>query len=230
MNAAAGRHPAPRDPASGRAGVPDHVLLLAAIDRAGRHGEGRSLKRVGERRARGRIGIPIFFLARHLGYPPRTRIRRQLRNQLDEATEKGWLERSDSPDPTVWALTAKGRSELVRHQGRVSAATRALPESPQHEAWREARRVAGLQIAELRERLREALANSSTVPDKESTESAVWLRLADASQRLGAATYCLYEWPEPDDLKLDVAEPPDVSALRDWQRWSLSHEPGAKRQ
>jgi hypothetical protein len=180
------------------------------------------VRKVGKRRAGDRIAVPIFFVARHLGYTPGTRIRRRLRNRLEEATEKGWLECLDSSDPTVWALTAKGRRELALHQGRVSAATRALPESPQHEAWREARRVAELQIADLRERLREALESSSTAAGKESTESAVWLRLADASQRLGAATYCLFEWPEPDDLRIVVAELPEVSALKAWRRWSLS--------
>jgi hypothetical protein len=208
--------------------VPDHILLLAAVDRAARHGEGRSLKRVGARKgAEDRIAVPIFFVARHLGYPPGTRVRRQLRKRLEEATENGWLECVGSSDPTVWALTPKGRQALARHQGRVSAATRALPESPQHEAWREARRVAELQIAELRDRLRSALEQTSTVAGKESTDSAVWLRLADASQRLSVATYCLFEWPEPDDAKVDVHQPPDVNALREWQRWSLSLEPGA---
>jgi hypothetical protein len=227
MTVGPGQVEAPRDPASGRGAVPDHILLLAAIERAARHGEGRSVRRVGERRAKDRIAVPIFFLARHLGCAPSTRRRRQLRNRLDEATEKGWLERSDSTDPPVWALTAKGCRELALHQGRVSAATRALPESPQHEAWREARRIAELQIAELRERLREALERSSTGAGKESTESAVWLRLADASQRLGAATYCLFEWPEPDDLSVIVEQRPDLRALRTWRQWSLPLEPGA---
>jgi hypothetical protein len=228
MTAGSGRRQAPRDPASSRGAVPDEILLLAAIDRAARHGEGRSLKRVGARKGtKDRIGVPIFFVARHLGDPPGTRIRRQLRKRLDEATESGWLECLGSSDPTVWVLTPKGRQALARHQGRVSAATRALPESPQHQAWREARHIAELQIAELRNQIRSALGQSSAVAGKESTESAVWLRLADASQRLAGATYCLYEWQEPDDAKFDVAQPPAVSALRKWRQWSLTLEPGA---
>jgi hypothetical protein len=228
MTAGSGRRQAPRDPASGRGAVPDDILLLAAIDRAARHGEGRSLKRAGARKgAKERIAVPIFFVARHLGYPPGTPLRRRLGNHLAEATEKGWLERLDSSAPTVWALTPKGRQALARHQGRVSAATRALPESPQHQAWREARHIAELQIAELRDQIRSALTQSSAVAGKESTESAVWLRLADASRRLGGATYCLFEWLEPDDSKVDVAQPPGVSALREWQHWSLALEPGA---
>jgi hypothetical protein len=226
MTAAPGRRQAPRGPAAGRGGVPEWILLLAAVDRAALHGEGRSVRRVGTRAgAKERIGVPIFFVARHLGYPPGTRIRRQLRKRLEEATENGWLECLDSSDPTVWALTPKGRQALARHQGRVSAATRALPESPQHEAWREARRVAEVQIAELRDRLRSALEESSVAAGKESTESAVWLRLADASRCLGGATYCLFEWLEPDDAKGDAVQLPEVSALRDWRQWSRSLEP-----
>jgi hypothetical protein len=179
------------------------------------------VRKIGKRRAEYWVVVPIFFVARHLGYPPHSRIRK-LRNRLDKATEHGWLERSESLDQAVWALTTEGRQELARHQGRVSAATRALPESPQHEAWREARHIAELQIGELRERLRGALEQSSTVAGRESTESAVWLRLADASQRLAGATYCLFEWPEPDDANADIDVPPDVSALRKSQQWSLS--------
>lgn len=227
MTAGSGRRQAPRDPPSGRGAVPDEILLLAAIDRAARHGEGRSLKRVGARKgAKERIAVPIFFVARHLGYPPGTRIRRQLRKRLEEATEEGWLECLDSSDPTVWALTSKGRQALARHQGRVSAATRALPESPQHEAWREARHVAELQIAELRDQLRSALEECSAVAGKESTESATWLRLAEASRRLGGATYCLFEWQEPDDARVDIDERQELKALRKWREWAISSTPG----
>jgi hypothetical protein len=71
-----------------------------------------------------------------------------------------------------------------------------------------------LQIAELRDQIRSALTQSSALAGKERTESVVWLRLAEASQRLGGATYRLYEWPEPGDANVDVAHPPGVRPKR----------------
>jgi hypothetical protein len=177
------------------------------------------LTRIGKRRGSRRIGVPIFFVERHLGYSKDVRVRRRLLTRLRDATEKGWLEASDVSKQTVWTLTANGRRALARRQG--SEAIVALPESPQHQAWREAHQVAGVQIAELRARFRDAFDQRSAVADSESTQSAVWLRMADACSRLGGATYCLFEWPEPDDAQADVAQRPDQRGLRDWRTWAL---------
>jgi len=221
------RREAPRDPSSGQEGVPDAILLLAAVDRAARHGHGRTLRPIGQRKDKGRIAVPIFSVASHLGYAMGTRTRRRLNSQLDEATEKCWLEVVDGPGPVVWTMTSKGRRTLARNQGKVFAATRALPESPQHQTWREALDVAGVQIEELRAHVREALDECSMVAGSESTESAVWLRLADASSRLGAATYCLFEWHEPDDAQVDVEPRPERRTLRNWRTWAFPLSPGA---
>jgi hypothetical protein len=223
MTSRSGRRAAPREPSSGRDGVPDSVLLLAAVDRAARH-EGRSLRAIGLR-AEKRMAVPVFVVATHLGYEQDARSKRRLRRQLDELTQEGLLEVSEGRSPTLWALTNEGRQALARHQGRASAATLALPESPQHETWREARRIAGLQIAALRSRFQAALDRTSADAGTESTDPAVWLDLADACWRLGAATYCLYEWPEPDDANADAAPEPDRRGLRDWRKWSLPLPP-----
>jgi hypothetical protein len=64
-------------------------------------------------------------------------------------------------------------------------------------------------IDEFREDLRAVLADATGLldahkrPDSESWH-ALRKRLDDACQHMEVATYCLYEWAEPDDSRADV--------------------------
>jgi hypothetical protein len=86
----------------------------------------------------------------------------------------------------------------------------ALPESPQHRLWRHSRVIAGEQIDGLRRRLLATLDEARTLLDAAEAPSDEWFKLAPrlekACWRLASATYCLREWPEPDEDRADVDE------------------------
>jgi ribosome-binding protein aMBF1 (putative translation factor) len=194
--------------------VPD-VLVLAAVDRAERH----RLAKVDP------PGVPVWGVFGHLGVAARSRRARQVRERLDELVATGALERLRRHGTTVWTMTKAGRRRLARARrvGRLPV----LPESPQHRAWREARELAGEQIDGFRldvleelEHARElldahmAVAAGRVAPELlgESTSDA-WFEMAErlqhACRRLGSASYCLWEWQEPEDARADVDDHSD---------------------
>jgi hypothetical protein len=84
-----------------------------------------------------------------------------------------------------------------------------LPESPQHRKWRHFREAAAEQIEQYRRECQALLSEASALLDAGSrARSDSWLcladRLPDAARSIGAALYCLSEWPEPDDARADV--------------------------
>jgi DNA-binding XRE family transcriptional regulator len=117
-------------------------------------------------------------------------------------------------------LMSRGRGRLLRARraGRVAE----LPESPQHRVWREARGLAEQRIVEFWMELLEAVEHAQelldvprpgppvldaadAVPGPGSDE---WLeigeRMRQGCRRLASASYCLWEWREPEDARADV--------------------------
>lgn len=160
------------------------VTVLAAIDRAVRH--------------RVRPVVPIWSIFEHLGIPRRSR---RVRTQIFELVQAGAVERSRVRSIEQFSLTPAGRRRL-RRAGEVE-----LPESPQHQEWRNAQALAEQEIERFRDALRELLADARSLLDS-GAPSDVWFELAERlerkTRRLGSATYCLYEWAEPSDKEPDV--------------------------
>jgi hypothetical protein len=106
----------------------------------------------------------------------------------------------------MWELTDTGRERLFAYleSGEVDE----LPESPQHRAWRDARTSSVAHIdgfaMELHRDLRDAI---TLVNRRRQVHSDSWFdlaaRVSDECKRLGSATHCLFEWPEPDDARPD---------------------------
>jgi hypothetical protein len=150
-------------------------LVLAAVDRAYRHGS-----------EKGR-DAPIWSLLGHLAIAKRTKAAREVRSRLGALEEDGLLSVSRRHGVAVWGLTCAGKRRLEREVR--SSCPPDLPESPQHCAWRNARKLA----AQERERFRAALetavdeavqlaAADPPVPSDRWFELAERLRLVDAMQ------------------------------------------------
>jgi hypothetical protein len=186
------RHPRATPPAR----APDE-LVLAAVERAGRH------------QAHGTPAVPVWAILDHLAVAPRSAPARHVRARLGAMHAAGWLERSRRHGVPTWALTASGRRRLRRAQR--TGELPSLPESPQHRAWRHARTLAAHEIARFREALRERVEHAALAIDADPPlHSDAWLELAEELQRgcrrLASASHCLYEWPEPDDARADIDE------------------------
>ncbi len=186
------------------------VLVLAAVDRAERH----RVPKVDP------PGVPAWSVLEHLGTPRRSRRARQVRERLDELVAAGSLERSRRHSVTVWSVTRAGRRRLsrARRAGRLEV----LPESPQHRAWRDAQELAGERVEGFRLDVLEELEHASELLDAEmavvagrvapevlgGSLSDAWFEMAErlqrACRRLGSASYCLWDWREPDDTRADV--------------------------
>jgi DNA-binding XRE family transcriptional regulator len=188
--------------------VVSDVVVLAAIDRAERH-SGRATR-----------GVPVWAVLEHLDLANRSKRARHVRARLDALETMGSLERSHRHGVPVWVLTSSARRRLsrARRVGRVPE----LPESPQHRVWREARALAEQRIVafwmELLDRVEHAhelldaptpgppvLDAPDTVPGPASD---AWLEVGEqlqrACRRLASASYCLWEWREPEDARVDV--------------------------
>jgi hypothetical protein len=172
-------------------------LVLAALERAQRH-------RGNEGEAE---GVPLRHVAIHLAFDHNAWTTRHLRPQLEDLASDGLLSCARLHSRVVWSLTEAGRLRLAHAQRAGTVGE--LPESPQHRAWRHAREAAQERIDELRRELQAAVAEAGG-QDVERTASDAWFeigqRLQRASRNLGSATYCLREWPEPDDAQADVDE------------------------
>ncbi len=196
-------------------------LALAAVDRAERHAR------------REREGVPLSMVAHHLGFVHGSWTTRRLRPQLDALRLGGLLVRSRRHGIVVWGLTGDGWRRLARDRraGRLGA----LPESPQHRAWRHARSTAAERIDGFCEQVRLALEDASRLLDAEQAGSDAWFgvaeRLRSASRHLGSATYCLREWGEPDDARADLDErrdPGDEQLDHDGRARVGSHRQGRR--
>jgi hypothetical protein len=106
--------------------------------------------------------------------------------------------------------------EGKRRLRRVRQVADLLPESPQHRKWREARALSEQKMESFSERLRATLEEAMLALDGPPARSDVWFalsrRLALEAWRVGSATHCLREWPEPAEDRPDdddLGEPSD---------------------
>lgn len=172
--------------------VPD-AQILAAIHRAEAHDEQDDASRAD--------------IAAHLGFVHNSATTKRLRPQLDALKAAGQIRDVRRNGLDLLTLTAAGRRALEKAQ---SAGAAILPESPQHRNWRHSRAMADDRIAGFREALRASMAEVGILLDSQQAPSDAWFefgkRLSAECKRLGSATYCLFEWAEPDDTRADVDE------------------------
>jgi hypothetical protein len=167
--------------------------ILAAINRAELH----------DRNQRPDAGR--WEVAAHLGFVHNSWTTRRLRPQIDALRSAGRIRNVRRCGIDLLALTATGRRALgkARVAGQVF-----LPESPQHRSWRHSRSMAGDRIDGFREALQTSMAELGALLDAEQAPSEAWFefgkRLSAECRRLGSASYCLFEWAEPDDERADV--------------------------
>ncbi len=173
-------------------------MVLVAVERAERH------------RERQDEGVMMSDIAEHLGFVHGSWTTRRLRPQIDALIAAGLLVRSRRHGVVVWGLTSSGRRRVEQTSGSV-----VLPESPQHRVWRHARALAAERIDAVSEQASGVLAEAMDALDSEGVRSDAWFalakRLQSACWQLGSVTYCLSEWPEPDDATPDIdrTEPGD---------------------
>jgi hypothetical protein len=176
--------------------MPSDDLILAAIERAERH-----------RDRPDHPGVVLSTIKEHLGLASNGWTTIQLRPQWEALTAAGFIEQSRRGGAVVWRLTSAGQKQL--DSARQTTDIGSLPESPQHHDWREARAIAEAKIGEFRDRLRQVLDEASGMLDAhEQPNSDAWAalsnRLQHACSSLESASYCLHEWPEPDDSHADT--------------------------
>jgi hypothetical protein len=181
----------------------DDELILAAVRRAVLHGPV------------GTEGAPLRAVLAHLAITRRTSAARDLRRRLEELGRDGALRRVSVHGVPVWQLAPAGIRLLAAAER--AGRTPVLPESPQHLAWRRARKAAGQELARFATRLEADLAQADAMLAALSAGAAVapcsdlWLALGREllgdCRRLGSASYCLHEWPEPGDERADRDEP-----------------------
>jgi hypothetical protein len=180
--------------------------VLVAIERAEVHHE------------RQNEGISRSDLAEHMGFVHNGWTTRQLRPQLDALRSAGLLRDLRRHGLNLVGLTSAGRQVLAKACGAGEAAE--LPESPQHRRWRHARIAAADRIDGFRQQVGDVLDEASKLLDAEQAPSDAWFSLARRLKtecwQLGSATYCLREWPEPDDAHADVDE---VRGRRNVWQW-----------
>jgi len=174
--------------------VPD-MLILAAVQRAERHGP--------------KPPLPHRIVGAHLGFKNTAPNSRLLLPRLKALRDAGSLASSRKFGKDRWTLSRSGRSRLAaaRRKGEVGE----LPESPQHREWRHAREEAAKRIVGFKEHTRDLVeeADRKLVDAKHPTADellSLSRRFEWAFWLLGSATYCLHEWPEPDDAKMDSGE------------------------
>jgi len=181
--------------------VPDFTVL-AAVERAELHGRG--LRKGAARRS----------IAEHLGFIWHSGTGAKLKPSLVSLEADGCLElgRKAAERQRV-RLTRRGLNKLqgARRRQVAEAMVDALPESPQHRTWRHAREAAVGTVNDFLGLTTSALQDAETVLLKPAGGSAEELmrigdRLHREFWRLASATYCVREWPEPDEGTKDSDE------------------------
>jgi hypothetical protein len=188
-----------RDARSTHPRPPSDELVLAAVERAGRHRAPGA--------ARDTHAVPRWSILDHLGLRRRSAAARHVRARLDLLEQAGRLARSRRHGIPTWELTDGGRERL--RLARDGGEPLRLPESPQHRAWHTARTAAEQEIERFRDSLRECLQGATMLLDASAPpRSDAWFELAEqlqrACRRVASASYCLHEWVEPDDAEADV--------------------------
>jgi DNA-binding PadR family transcriptional regulator len=177
------------------------LTLLAAIERAE-----RQVVLPGERKGARRKEVVA-----HLGldwYPGNAR---RLKGQLEALKAEGCVEIEEKmPYRSIVALTLRGhdRLQLARRQKVPEAMPEALPESPQHREWREAREAAEEREDEIRSLATDAVQEAHTALLKPAADTADELmvigdRLHRVFWRFASAVYVRQEWAEPDERSRD---------------------------
>lgn len=189
--------------------VPD-LLVLAAVERAELHT---------------RKGVRHQEVAAHLGFLSGSATTRRLRPQLESLREVGSLGKGRRYGQDQWTLTSEGSSRLAaaRRDGEVGE----LPESPQHRLWRRARKVAEERYDDFRTLAFVTLeAAEKAAEPAAGADSETWfelsIRLGAALWLMGSVTYCLREWPEPEDARADRNDAPSGQlGRRNFVDWTL---------
>ena len=143
-----------------------------------------------------------------------------MRPQLERLITQGLVSNARRKGIDVWGLTDAGRERLnvARKAGEVEE----LREAPQHREWRRTREVAAERIDRFRECAKRGTEEATVLlGSSRRVRSDAWLELADSLgqvyRQLGRATYCLYEWAEPEDATADIDEYKDPGDERlDW--------------
>jgi hypothetical protein len=162
----------------------------------------------------------------HMGFVYNGAATRQLRPRLDALLSADALEQTRRHGVNLLVLTSTGRRRLA--QARRQGETTGLPESPQHRKWRHSRSIAAERIDSYREQLRALFVEADALLDGGTqAHSDAWFclarRLSAPAAGIGAAIYCLMEWPEPDDAR------PDVDNYRDPDDENLDPEERKRR-
>jgi hypothetical protein len=171
------------------------ALVLAATERAERH------------RPRDEPGVMLGDVFAHMGFVYNGAATRQLRPRLDALLSADALEQTRRHGVNLLVLTSAGRRRLA--QARRQDETTGLPESPQHRKWRHSRSIAAERIDSYHEQLRALFVEADALLDSGTqARSDAWFclakRLSAPATGIGAAIYCLMEWPEPADARPDV--------------------------
>jgi hypothetical protein len=171
------------------------ALVLAAAERAERH------------KPRGGPGVMLGDVFAHMGFLYNGAATRQLRPRLDALLSAGALEQTRRHGIKLWVLTSTGRRRLAQARRKGKAVE--LPESPQHRKWRHSRATAAERIEGYHEEFRALLDEADALLDAGTrAHSDSWFRLTErlpvAAKGIGAAIYCLVEWPKPDDARPDI--------------------------
>jgi len=187
---------------------PSDELVLAAVERAVRHQPPAGAHTGSAQRARPR-GVPVWTILEHLQLARRSAQARDVRARLAALLAEGALECERRHGVQTWRLGDAGAARLRRT--RRGGGLPALPESPQHCAWRNARTLAAQEIERLRGEARGCCERAQRLlATKQPAGSDAWLELAEQTSRafrvLASASHCLYEWAEPDDARADVDE------------------------
>jgi len=173
-------------------------LILAALERAESH------------RGRDEPGVLYAMVVDHLGLRMGSATGRRMRPRFRELEAGGLIRSFKRHGSVVYTFTARGRKRLdtARRAGEVGE----LPESPQHRAWREARRGSEARMGEFRAALQTLLDEAAALLVDDAASSEAWFVLGERLQRacvwMGSATHCLREWAEPDDASADIDDGP----------------------
>lgn len=184
------------------------LTILAAINRA--EWQGPKPYRRGKTR-----GAPPGVIAAHLGFFYDSATGRALKPRFVSLQKEGQIEMRRHRGSNVWGLTRRGSKHLqaARREQVVEAMAEALPESPQHRDWRHAREEAVSRITDILTATGKAVEDAQSLivnnvqlaPSEELLDMGE--RLRREFWRLGSAAYCLREWVEPDESRMDVDEP-----------------------
>lgn len=182
------------------------LTMLAAVERAERQ-EHRPPPDDG--------GVYRRQVADHLGAEWNPGTTRRLLAQLESLEAGGFVRLGKTPAArSKVCLSRRGQNRLqrARREKVADALPEALPESPQHRSWREAREAAGARFDEFLVSTTRVVQDAYTGlmdPEGGSSEELMGIghRLVREYWRLASATYCLREWPEPDERRPDFDDP-----------------------